>query len=269
VREKNAQLLQQSRLSRWCLLQRSSHFVTEASKSFVMPTIIRPNRLQSIPTASVSSSTHLQELAKVKTIPMTPKRSQVMDIFDLNDDDDDADDSIDSIKLQSADYSPPEPNIPPPALPSSLSVSPSKDFFASKRDACRQQAIATALFDYASCHSGDLNFSAGDRITLKKRVNEEWYEGSTGSHEGMFPASFVEILIPLAQESQVSTNTGSGSGSGSYQVVAMYPFQAETSQDLSLQVQFSFLFSFDSKKKNLFECIDRLWISLHCRKVMF
>lgn len=41
----------------------------------------------------------------------------------------------------------------------------------------------------------------GDRILLKARVNEEWFQGSLNSLEGMFPVSFVRILVPLSSES--------------------------------------------------------------------
>ena len=40
----------------------------------------------------------------------------------------------------------------------------------------------------------------GDRILLKARVNEEWFQGTLNSLEGMFPVSFVRIVVPLSTE---------------------------------------------------------------------
>jgi len=39
-----------------------------------------------------------------------------------------------------------------------------------------------------------LSFKTGDRISLLKRINEEWLTGSLKGREGMFPAAFVDIV---------------------------------------------------------------------------
>ena len=125
--------------------------ITEASKSYVMPTIIRPNRLRPAAMTSISNPSHLAELTKLKNIPTTP-RSSITEMFDADDG-----------GSPGCDYSPPEPNIPPPVLkswpPSDLAV----DLFASKEAERREESqqnvtTALALFDYSSCHAGDLNF---------------------------------------------------------------------------------------------------------------
>jgi len=196
---------------------------TEASRTYVMPTIIRPTRSRAPMTTSISNSSHLAELEKLKTIPTTPRAS--VDMFDVEDG-----------VSPAGNHSPPEPSIPPPVLqswsPSDLAV----DLFPSaepKHQYESQQNLTTALalFDYTSSHSGDLNFREGDAIIITNRVNEEWYEGRIGSRDGIFPASFVE-LVPQKQESPASNEV---SHRQSYEAVAMFPFQAETSQDLSLQ----------------------------------
>ena len=71
---------------------------------------------------------------------------------------------------------------------------------------------------------------------LKKKVNQDWFEGSVGSQAGLFPASFVKVLVPLEDSVFESLPT---SAPNLYRAVAMYSFQAETSQDLSLKVKFS------------------------------
>jgi len=73
-----------------------------------------------------------------------------------------------------SDYSPPEPNIPPPVLhpwsPSDLAT----DLFASKVSELREESqqnvtTALALFDYVSSHAGDLNF----RVRLLRSIYDQ------------------------------------------------------------------------------------------------
>ena len=33
--------------------------------------------------------------------------------------------------------------------------------------------------------------------TQKKKLDENWYEGEVGGKVGIFPVSYVEVLIPL------------------------------------------------------------------------
>lgn len=75
------------------------------------------------------------------------------------------------------------------------------------------------------------NPQEGDRIVLITQVNDEWFRGSIASSEGMFPASFVRIDVPIERKSELAAPTCSA-----YQAVALYTFDAETSHDLSLQV---------------------------------
>lgn len=70
---------------------------------------------------------------------------------------------------------------------------------------------------------------------LLSKVNDEWMSGRVGSAEGMFPASFVRIIVPL-DESANSRDARPSAGPGAYRAVALYPFNAETEQDLSMQV---------------------------------
>ena len=56
---------------------------------------------------------------------------------------------------------------------------------------------AKALFDYNENVSGDLNFKTGDMICLLQKLNEEWFEGELNGVVGNFPASFVEVVLPL------------------------------------------------------------------------
>lgn len=79
----------------------------------------------------------------------------------------------------------------------------------------------------------------GDRIVLLSQVNEEWYRGSIGNSEGMFPTSFVRIVVPLVQLEK-SDQSPDRVTPGSYsKAVALYAFRGETDEDLSLLVRHS------------------------------
>jgi len=67
----------------------------------------------------------------------------------------------------------------------------------SKNPVTLHQPCAKALYDYVPQESGDLAFKKGDIITLKKRVDANWYHGEKNGLQGFFPASYVQILTPL------------------------------------------------------------------------
>lgn len=50
----------------------------------------------------------------------------------------------------------------------------------------------TALYDYDSTDSGDLNFKEGDRIKLLELVSQDWYRGELNGRSGIFPSNYVQ-----------------------------------------------------------------------------
>ena len=37
-------------------------------------------------------------------------------------------------------------------------------------------------------------------VTLTRRVDQNWYEGRIGSRKGIFPATYVEILVEPGEQ---------------------------------------------------------------------
>lgn len=62
-----------------------------------------------------------------------------------------------------------------------------------------QLPCAKALYNYDGKEPGDLKFSKGDIIILRRQVDENWYHGEVGGVHGFFPASFVQVIKPLPQ----------------------------------------------------------------------
>ncbi|CAL8252060.1 unnamed protein product [Merluccius merluccius] len=62
-----------------------------------------------------------------------------------------------------------------------------------------QLPCAKALYNYDGKEPGDLKFTKGDVIILRRQVDENWYHGEMGGVHGFFPTNFVQIIKPLPQ----------------------------------------------------------------------
>uniref|UniRef100_I0FKF7 E3 ubiquitin-protein ligase SH3RF1 n=1 Tax=Macaca mulatta TaxID=9544 RepID=I0FKF7_MACMU len=62
-----------------------------------------------------------------------------------------------------------------------------------------QLPCAKALYNYEGKEPGDLKFSKGDIIILRRQVDENWYHGEVNGIHGFFPTNFVQIIKPLPQ----------------------------------------------------------------------
>ncbi|XP_059051843.1 abl interactor 2 isoform X2 [Achroia grisella] len=102
--------------------------------------------------------------------------------------------------------SPPMPCVPPPPPPAIVDEDlpvewreDLSDFTVDGSPAAMDEVPhAVALFDYFTDHPEDLCFSANTRIELIRRVDKQWLYGRLRSGiEGIFPANYVEIEVPL------------------------------------------------------------------------
>lgn len=57
---------------------------------------------------------------------------------------------------------------------------------------------AQALYDFDAENENELGFKEGDIIHLVSAVDDNWYEGSIDGKTGLFPVSYVQVLVPLA-----------------------------------------------------------------------
>uniref|UniRef100_A0A3Q3GEY5 E3 ubiquitin-protein ligase SH3RF1 n=1 Tax=Labrus bergylta TaxID=56723 RepID=A0A3Q3GEY5_9LABR len=62
-----------------------------------------------------------------------------------------------------------------------------------------QLPCAKALYNYDGKEPGDLKFTKGDVIILRRQVDENWYHGEMGGVHGFFPTNFVQVIKPLPQ----------------------------------------------------------------------
>jgi len=59
------------------------------------------------------------------------------------------------------------------------------------------QPTCQALYDFEPENSGELGFKEGDRIYLKQKVDDNWFEGTFQGKTGFFPINYVTVLVPL------------------------------------------------------------------------
>ncbi|CBK19494.1 SH3 domain-containing protein [Caenorhabditis elegans] len=64
---------------------------------------------------------------------------------------------------------------------------------------------ARAVYDFQGEFENELSFSADEIISLRRRIDAEWLEGSIGSARvGIFPTSFVQIIVDLPDDDTTS-----------------------------------------------------------------
>ena len=106
---------------------------------------------------------------------------------------------------------------------------------------------AKALFDFNGLSDFELNFPASAIIKLTNDVDSEWFEGVYNGDSGIFPKSFVKVVVPLSEshppagqalEKDSLLFKGQMDSTTTDDVpyaVAVYPFVGETSSELSFR----------------------------------
>ncbi|KPM03685.1 endophilin-A-like protein [Sarcoptes scabiei] len=54
-----------------------------------------------------------------------------------------------------------------------------------------------ALYDFDAENENEISFKEGDIIQLVSQVDDNWYEGNLNGRNGLFPVSYVQVLVPL------------------------------------------------------------------------
>ncbi|XP_023719829.1 SH3 domain-containing protein 19 isoform X3 [Cryptotermes secundus] len=186
-----------------------------------LPTIIRarPGRHPTLPKLSEASGDQ-------SLIPFEARSKDPSNLVPNGDSDDDI-----------GNWSPPMPSIPPPPPPPealqelefdgpSPELPPRPVQLQVERF---QKPYGIALYDYPATHPDDLSFEANDTIFILRQINSDWLYGQVGQNQGMFPTSFIKVIVPL------NDTRGSANQQSQQTVRALYSFAAETWEDLELQ----------------------------------
>ncbi|KAK9707815.1 Variant SH3 domain [Popillia japonica] len=66
---------------------------------------------------------------------------------------------------------------------------------------------ARAKYNFIAQTHLELSLAKGELVVITRRVDDNWFEGKIGGRKGIFPVSYVEILIDPSDVSQASTPT--------------------------------------------------------------
>ena len=109
---------------------------------------------------------------------------------------------------------------------------------------------AKTLFNFKGLSNFELSFPAGQIVILTKDVDTEWFEGTYEGSTGIFPKSFVEVLLPLPKGHQLAESQPSSKNQPLPEsqapnikseivdvpyAITVYPFVGETSSELSFR----------------------------------
>ncbi|XP_047538755.1 E3 ubiquitin-protein ligase SH3RF1 isoform X1 [Vanessa atalanta] len=67
----------------------------------------------------------------------------------------------------------------------------------SRADGKQPPPHARAMYDFISNELGDLSFKKGETIILHKKLDPFWYHGECSGRSGMFPITYVQVVVPL------------------------------------------------------------------------
>jgi len=59
------------------------------------------------------------------------------------------------------------------------------------------KACCKALYDFVPESESELPFKEGDIIELKQKVDDNWFEGQLNGRKGLFPITYVQVVVPL------------------------------------------------------------------------
>ena len=59
-----------------------------------------------------------------------------------------------------------------------------------------------AKFNFQAQTPMELSLIKGEMVILTRRVDQNWYEGRIGSRKGIFPSTYVEVLVEPGTESR-------------------------------------------------------------------
>ncbi|XP_059098282.1 titin homolog isoform X2 [Tigriopus californicus] len=67
-----------------------------------------------------------------------------------------------------------------------------------------QEGQARAKFNFQSQTPMELSLVKGESITLIRRIDRNWYEGRIGSRKGIFPATYIDVIMEPGENRGIS-----------------------------------------------------------------
>ncbi|PAV92251.1 hypothetical protein WR25_09018 [Diploscapter pachys] len=94
---------------------------------------------------------------------------------------------------------------------------------------------ARAIYAFKGEYENELSFEADEIISLTRRVDAEWMEGAIGERKGIFPLSYVQIIVDLSDDAATTAKRHSrNEEDGIGYAIVKHDFQGRLSDELSM-----------------------------------
>ncbi|CAI4227433.1 unnamed protein product [Auanema sp. JU1783] len=96
---------------------------------------------------------------------------------------------------------------------------------------------ARAIYPFNGQFDNELSFQADDIIHLTRRIDSDWLEGTLSGKAGMFPESYVQVVVPLkGDNSTISDKRSSSAGDGIGFAIVRHDFEGRQKDELSIHM---------------------------------
>ncbi|KAM6440773.1 SH3 domain-containing protein 19 isoform 1-T1 [Liasis olivaceus] len=92
---------------------------------------------------------------------------------------------------------------------------------------------AIVLHNFIADHTDDLDLSTGETVFLLEKIDDEWYRGKCKNRTGIFPASFVKVIIDIPGENSCKTEQFSPSNIVGPRCRARFEYIGDQKDELS------------------------------------
>ncbi|XP_033017099.1 SH3 domain-containing protein 19 isoform X2 [Lacerta agilis] len=92
---------------------------------------------------------------------------------------------------------------------------------------------AIVLHDFLAEHTDDLDLYSGETVYLLEKIDDEWYRGKCKNCTGIFPASFVKVIVDIPEEGNRKKGHFSSSSIVGPRCIARFEYIGDQKDELS------------------------------------
>ncbi|RCN31133.1 SH3 domain protein [Ancylostoma caninum] len=133
------------------------------------------------------------------------------------------------------------PAVAPPAIPTSFTTNFTDVRFREQVASSSNYNVlpyARAVYPFTAEFPNELSLNVDDIVTLTKRVDKDWLEGSVNGRTGIFPQSFVQIVVDLPSDASGETDNKrhSSAEEGIGFAIVRHDFVARQNDELTVKM---------------------------------